>query len=82
MRIAVVHSFYDERTPSGENTVVEEQVRTLAAAGHDVRLFARHTSDLAGRPGYLRAEAGTRLTVTNRARNNSSSRSRVGMGMR
>jgi glycosyltransferase involved in cell wall biosynthesis len=47
MRIAVLHSFYDERQPSGENVVVEEQVSLLREAGHDVRLIARRTSDLA-----------------------------------
>lgn len=52
MKIAVVHSFYDEQMPSGENTVVDEQVTLLREAGHDVRLVARRTSDLAGRRMY------------------------------
>lgn len=43
MRIAVVHSFYNSRVPSGENVVVRAQVRTLQDAGHDVLLVAQHS---------------------------------------
>ncbi|GAA1476855.1 glycosyltransferase [Nocardioides aestuarii] len=46
MRIAVVHSFYSTRQPSGENAVVEDQVQALEEAGHDVLLVARRTDDL------------------------------------
>jgi glycosyltransferase involved in cell wall biosynthesis len=46
VRIAVVHSFYSTRQPSGENSVVEDQVEALRSAGHAVRLIARRTDDL------------------------------------
>jgi glycosyltransferase involved in cell wall biosynthesis len=36
MRIAVVHSYYSKRMPSGENTIVDLQVEALRRAGHDV----------------------------------------------
>ncbi|MET8801332.1 glycosyltransferase family 4 protein [Streptomyces sp. NPDC004546] len=56
MRIAVVHSFYASGQPSGENEAVRDQVRALRAAGHEVKLFAAHTDELARRPSYpLRA---------------------------
>lgn len=50
MRIAVVHSFYSSRQPSGENAVVREQVAALRNAGHDVLLIARSTDELETRP--------------------------------
>jgi glycosyltransferase involved in cell wall biosynthesis len=46
MRIAVIHSFYSTRQPSGENRVVIDQVEALSRAGHEVQLFARRTDDL------------------------------------
>ncbi len=50
MRLAVVHSYYDPRTPSGENTVVDEQVTALANRGHDVLLIARRTDGTSSHP--------------------------------
>jgi glycosyltransferase involved in cell wall biosynthesis len=44
MRVAVVHSFYSDAQPSGENVVVEAQIEALTRAGHDVRLISRRTS--------------------------------------
>ncbi|MHC1560477.1 glycosyltransferase family 4 protein [Actinomycetospora sp. C-140] len=52
MRIAVVHSFYSSRVPSGENQVVLAQVEALRAAGHEVALVARHTDDRLRRASY------------------------------
>lgn len=46
LRIAVVHSFYSTRQPSGENVVVDLQVAALRRAGHDVRLVSRSTDEL------------------------------------
>lgn len=46
MRIAVVHSFYRGSHPSGENRVVEDQVRLLRNAGHEVLLVGRKTDEL------------------------------------
>ena len=52
MKIAVVHSFYSSAQPSGENRVVEDQVRLLREAGHDVKLVARHTDSESLTAGY------------------------------
>jgi glycosyltransferase involved in cell wall biosynthesis len=46
MRIAVVHSYYSSRQPSGENVVVDAQVEALTSAGHDVLLLARRTDEV------------------------------------
>ena len=46
LRIAVVHSFYSSRQPSGENVVVDLQVEALRRAGHAVHLVARSTDEL------------------------------------
>lgn len=43
MKVAVIHSFYSSRVPSGENSVVLSQVSALQQAGHDVLLISRHT---------------------------------------
>lgn len=48
MRIAVVHSFYRAASPSGENTVVDEQVAALRSAGHEVLLVARRSDEVRG----------------------------------
>jgi glycosyltransferase involved in cell wall biosynthesis len=45
MKIAIVHSFYSSRTPSGENQVVLDQVKLLEDFGHDVRLFRVDTDE-------------------------------------
>lgn len=57
-RIALVHSFYDEAAPSGENLVVEAQLRALRRAGRDIELFAVRTSATQREPLFsLRAAA-------------------------
>lgn len=48
MRIALVHSFYSQSVPSGENRVVEDQTRALIEAGHDVQILSRETDQLDG----------------------------------
>jgi glycosyltransferase involved in cell wall biosynthesis len=48
IRIGLVHSFYSSRQPSGENNVVEAELRALRSAGHEVRLVAARTDDLEG----------------------------------
>lgn len=60
VRIALVHSFYSSRWPSGENVVVESQAQALRDAGHEVLLLGRHTDDLQVQPGYG-ARAATRV---------------------
>lgn len=48
MKIAVVHSFYRRQLPSGENEIVEQQVRALDHRGHEVLLVAQQSADHAG----------------------------------
>lgn len=43
MKIAVVHSFYNQDAPSGENSAVSSQVQALRRAGHDVKLISAQT---------------------------------------
>jgi glycosyltransferase involved in cell wall biosynthesis len=50
MRIALVHSYYSSRQPSGENVVVDAQAAALAEAGHDVHVVARRTDEAERRP--------------------------------
>lgn len=52
MKIAVLHSFYSGKTPSGENTVVSMQVDALRRAGHEVALVSVHTDDLSSQKLY------------------------------
>ncbi len=48
----MVHSFYSSAQPSGENTVVLNEVEALRRAGHEVALFAAHTDELEGEVFY------------------------------
>lgn len=52
MRVAIVHSYYSSRQPSGENVVVDAQASALRENGVDVRVIAARTDQLATRPGY------------------------------
>ena len=52
MRIAIVHSFYSSASPSGENSMVLEQVAALRGAGHEVALISQHTDDVQNQPLY------------------------------
>lgn len=45
LRVAVVHSFYSSRQPSGENHVVEQQVAALERAGVETLLVDQRTDD-------------------------------------
>jgi glycosyltransferase involved in cell wall biosynthesis len=51
-RIAVIHSYYSSREPSGENLAVESEITALRRAGHDVAVIARRTDDLQSEVGY------------------------------
>lgn len=62
MRIAVVHSFYSTRTPSGENDVVLAQVAALRRGGHEVALISRHTDNDEQARGYA-ARSGLRVAT-------------------
>lgn len=53
MKIAIVHSSYDERElPSGENSAVQRQGEALMRAGHDVEFFLAETSQLSQSPFF------------------------------
>jgi glycosyltransferase involved in cell wall biosynthesis len=43
VRIALVHSYYSSRVPSGENNVVDAQAAALRDAGHDVLVVSQST---------------------------------------
>jgi glycosyltransferase involved in cell wall biosynthesis len=43
VRVALVHSYYSSRVPSGENNVVDAQAAALREAGHDVLVVAQST---------------------------------------
>lgn len=47
MKVLVVHNRYRSGQPSGENSVVDQEVELLAAAGHEVGLFERRSDDIA-----------------------------------
>ncbi|MFC3573663.1 glycosyltransferase family 4 protein [Streptomyces yaanensis] len=51
-RVALVHSFYSSRQPSGENAAVRDQAEALGAAGHEVTVVAAHTDSLEQERGY------------------------------
>lgn len=46
MKVLIAHSRYRTSAPSGENLVVDQESAALAAAGHDVSLFERHSDDI------------------------------------
>jgi glycosyltransferase involved in cell wall biosynthesis len=52
MKIAIVHSYYSDDVPSGENVVVEAQARVLRSAGVEVQVVAARTDDLRDQKGY------------------------------
>lgn len=45
LRVALVHSFYSSRQPSGENAAVQQQAQALHNAGYDVEVFAQRTDE-------------------------------------
>lgn len=45
MRVAVVHGYYSNRAPSGENVVVDLQIDALRTAGYDVQVFSRRQEE-------------------------------------
>jgi glycosyltransferase involved in cell wall biosynthesis len=52
MKVALVHSYYSDDAPSGENAVVDMQIAALREAGHDARLFSVRTDELRGQTLY------------------------------
>ena len=61
MKVAIVHSYYSSRQPSGENVVVDAQAAALRAQGVDVRIIAARTDALESNGGYKLRSA---VTVT------------------
>lgn len=45
LRVALVHSFYSSRNPSGENAAVMQQAAALRRAGYAVEVFAQRTDE-------------------------------------
>lgn len=45
MRIAIVHSYYRNSNPSGENISVDRLVNVLKSRGHLVKLISKHSED-------------------------------------
>lgn len=62
LKIALVHSFYRSSAPSGENTAVTLQAATLAEAGHEVTVLARHSDDFINQKLYKYRSAWTVAT--------------------
>lgn len=52
MKVAVIHSYYSNRQPSGENVVVDAQAAALREGGVDVRVIGAHTDELETQSGY------------------------------
>jgi glycosyltransferase involved in cell wall biosynthesis len=52
MKVALVHSYYSSRQPSGENVVVDSQAAALRDHGVEVRVVAARTDELENVPGY------------------------------
>lgn len=52
MRVALVHSFYSDSAPSGENIAVELQLAALRRHGFEASLVGIRTDDLSAEPAY------------------------------
>lgn len=52
MKISVVHSFYSDDSPSGENQVVNSQIQLLEKHGFTVQLISLKTDELREQPLY------------------------------
>jgi glycosyltransferase involved in cell wall biosynthesis len=55
LRIAVLHNRYVDANPSGENVVVDQEIRLLREAGHDVVPYLRSSDEIATWPLRRRA---------------------------
>lgn len=53
MRVVLVHSFHNQRIPSGEDAVVLAEVSALRAAGLDVHLLSTESAASTGAPRQL-----------------------------
>lgn len=50
MKVALVHNFYSDAVPSGENVVVDSEIEALRHAGHDVRVVGTRNDEMATKP--------------------------------
>ena len=63
MRVLVVHNRYRSALPSGENEVVDREVRLLAAAGVDVDAFTPSSDEIEAMPAARRVALAASPTV-------------------
>ena len=68
MRILLAHNRYRPEAPSGENDVVDQESAALAARGHEVALFQRHSGDIAGWPKLRQATLPARVVWSTESR--------------
>ena len=61
MKILLVHNRYRSTAPSGENRVVDQESAALAAAGHEVRHFERHSDEIEDWPAWQKATLPARV---------------------
>jgi glycosyltransferase involved in cell wall biosynthesis len=55
MKVVVAHNRYSSAQPSGENTVVDQQIATLRSAGVEVIPFLRSSDEIADLPARRKA---------------------------
>ncbi|HZM82805.1 MAG TPA: glycosyltransferase family 4 protein [Candidatus Limnocylindrales bacterium] len=55
MKVVVAHNLYSSAQPSGENTVVGQELEALLAAGIEVLPFLRSSDEIATMPAFRRA---------------------------
>lgn len=46
MRILILHNYYGSESPSGENIVVDKEVKMLREYGHSVKLYSRSSDEI------------------------------------
>lgn len=63
MRIAIVHSFYRETLPSGEDISVKSELDALRKASHDVQMFSAKTAERDLERPIVKARAGLRVAT-------------------
>jgi len=61
MKILLVHNRYRSTAPSGENRVVDQEAEALAALGHEVELFERHSDEIEDWPAWKKATLPARV---------------------
>jgi glycosyltransferase involved in cell wall biosynthesis len=63
MRVAIVNSFYQTGSPSGENQAVISQAEALESAGHSVKLVSQHSDDFDTNGVHYRAASAWRVAT-------------------